>query len=115
MLKTLMTTATIFLTAITPALAQNPNPYPGRDWGFSFSPQEEYGDKSEWTITNPYDKPVRVRVNVDNGSYRIGGNQYDSGESSHILFPPNSSTPMIINTEGAKGSNENINVEINPY
>ena len=42
-----MTTATIFLTAITPALAQNPNPYPGRDWGFSFSPQEEYGDKSE--------------------------------------------------------------------
>jgi hypothetical protein len=115
MLKTLTTTATILLIIITPALAQNPDPYPGRDWGFSFSPREEPGNTSEWRITNPYDKPVRVRVNVDNGSYRIGGNQYNSGESSHILFPPNSSTPMIINTDGAKGFNESINVDINPY
>jgi hypothetical protein len=115
MLKTLTTTATILLIIITPALAQNPDPYPGRDWGFSFSPREDYEDKSEWIIRNPYDKTVRVRVNVEHGSYRIGGNQYNSGETSHILFPPNSSTPMIINTEEAKGFNKNINVEINPY
>ena len=115
MLKTLMTTVTIFLTAITPALAQNPNPYPGRDWGFSFSPREDYEDKSEWTIRNPYDKPVRVRVNVDNGSYRIGDRGYYPGEASHILLPPNSSTPFTINNSDAKARNEAINVDINPY
>lgn len=116
MKKLLVTTIAllgIFVVRSSPAIAQSSSGFIHPSKTVVVQNEARYGGIYQWEIYNHLDKPVNVRIVIDDYSYSINGRSYKPGQPAFVVLPPNQYTPIKINLK--KVGAVPIRVEVKPY